>query len=366
MQQESEIITKTSQDQSSCEQSVANEKRYKQHLIDKNFLEYGFNSKIHIKWLIKSITNPLSSSFESLDASTPWLLYWTLNALRLLKHDVTQYLEPYTESFRLITLPDGVIRGSQQIIPITAGCYSGICAMIKKNTYDFLTKRKFPDGSFEMNEDSGDVDTRACFCAMSTAYVLNILDDNLKRDTAEWILSCQTYEGGFSGCPGGEAHGGYSYCAVAALALLGRIDDMNIPKFLRWLMARQLVQEGGFNGRINKLVDSCYTFWQVSTFAILFKYSNSFKQLPVFPDVEKLLDYIILACQKKDGGFCDKPTKRADLYHTNYSLSGISAILHTTNHPLKDELCPIEPTMGVDQSLFDQACNYFKSLSPIF
>ena len=30
-----------------------------------------------------------------------------------------------------------------------------------------------------------------------------------------------------------------------------------------------MVEEGGFNGRINKLVDSCYNFWQGSTFELL-------------------------------------------------------------------------------------------------
>jgi len=33
---------------------------------------------------------------------------------------------------------------------------------------------------------------------------------------------CQTYEGGFAGCPGLEAHGGYSFCGLAALVMLGR------------------------------------------------------------------------------------------------------------------------------------------------
>jgi hypothetical protein len=37
--------------------------------------------------------------------------------------------------------------------------------------------------------------------------------------TPEWIVSCQSYEGGFGGCPGMEAHGGYSFCGLAALTL---------------------------------------------------------------------------------------------------------------------------------------------------
>jgi hypothetical protein len=34
-------------------------------------------------------------------------------------------------------------------------------------------------------------------------------------------VSCQTYEGGFGGEPCNEAHGGYTFCALAALLILG-------------------------------------------------------------------------------------------------------------------------------------------------
>jgi protein farnesyltransferase subunit beta len=41
--------------------------------------------------------------------------------------------------------------------------------------------------------------------------------------TADFLLSCQTYEGGFGGEPGNEAHGGYNFCALAALLILGQV-----------------------------------------------------------------------------------------------------------------------------------------------
>jgi protein farnesyltransferase subunit beta len=30
-----------------------------------------------------------------------------------------------------------------------------------------------------------------------------------------------------------------------------------------------MMDEGGFNGRINKLVDSCYNFWQGASFEMI-------------------------------------------------------------------------------------------------
>lgn len=37
----------------------------------------------------------------------------------------------------------------------------------------------------------------------------------------EVVFSCQTYEGGFAAYPGCEAHGGYTFCGLATLILLG-------------------------------------------------------------------------------------------------------------------------------------------------
>ena len=43
-----------------------------------------------------------------------------------------------------------------------------------------------------------------------------------------------------------EAHGGYTFCAVATLILLNREKLMNSDGLLRWLTFRQLPLEGGF------------------------------------------------------------------------------------------------------------------------
>ena len=49
------------------------------------------------------------------------------------------------------------------------------------------------------------------------------LDDELTRGTAAWIASCQTYEGGIGATPGEEAHGGYTFCGLAAMVLLDAV-----------------------------------------------------------------------------------------------------------------------------------------------
>lgn len=50
----------------------------------------------HIPYL-KGILGKLPSGFAGLDASRPWLLYWSLLALSLMEYDVSTYRESYVE-----------------------------------------------------------------------------------------------------------------------------------------------------------------------------------------------------------------------------------------------------------------------------
>ena len=95
------------------------------------------------------------------------------------------------------------------------------------------------------------------------------------------------------------------------------------------------MREGAFNGRINKLVDSCYNFWVGACFEMLDvarggKGSSEdgrwlYNQLG-------LQGYTVLGCQTKSGGLKDKPFKHPDLYHTCYSLAGLSIAQHRSDH----------------------------------
>jgi len=61
---------------------------------------------------------------------------------------------------------------------------------------------------------------------------------------------CQTYEGGMGGCPGAEAHGGYTFCGYAALAILGHCKLVDTDRLLRWVVNKQMKLEGGFQVRM--------------------------------------------------------------------------------------------------------------------
>ena len=125
-------------------------------------------------------------------------------------------------------------------------------------------------GSVPIHEN-GEMDMRGVYCALVVADICNLIVDNeeFTRGMGEFIVSCQTYEGGISCAPYGEAHGGYTFCGLAALLLLGEAHKLDLDSCTEWLVQRQISEEGGFNGRINKLVDSCYNFWQGAAFELL-------------------------------------------------------------------------------------------------
>jgi geranylgeranyl transferase type-2 subunit beta len=84
----------------------------------------------------------------------------------------------------------------------------------------------------------------------------------------EYIAACQNFDGGFGSNPGAESHAGQIFSCLAALAISERLDLVNKDKLATWLSERQ-VEGGGLNGRPEKLEDVCYSWWVLSSLAIL-------------------------------------------------------------------------------------------------
>ena len=60
----------------------------------------------------------------------------------------------------------------------------------------------------------------------------------LTEGVADYLLKCQTYEGGFGGEPGNEAHGGYNFCTLAGLLILGKVSCV-----CEWVRTRVCVKQ---------------------------------------------------------------------------------------------------------------------------
>ncbi|CAB4038020.1 farnesyltransferase subunit beta-like, partial [Paramuricea clavata] len=213
--------------------------------MSESISELILNRKKHIQYCSRGLSN-LSASYECLDASRPWLCYWILHSLELLDRPVTkETAKQVTEFLIKCQSPLGGFGGGPGQLPHLAPTYAAVCAIAiagvyypqaydaidRKGLLRFLLGCHTSEGAFRMHHD-GEVDIRGAYCAVVSARITNVYIHELFHNTGEWIKSCQTYEGGFSGEPGVEAHGGYSFCGFAALVLLGEEDKIDIKKLL--------------------------------------------------------------------------------------------------------------------------------------
>lgn len=140
-----------------------------------------------------------------------------------------------------------------------------------------------------------------------------------------------------------------------------------MSRLVEWLSQRQ-VQFGGFNGRTNKLIDSCYSFWVGAVFNILnnyFKGEISHDQHLLYSEKD-LQQYVLFYCQDLEkGGLWDKPGKGRDIYHTCYALSGLAASQDLSGIINKVAMEPIEPVYNVTVKAYTQAKEWFGTLPPL-
>ncbi|CAF2769025.1 unnamed protein product [Rotaria sp. Silwood2] len=343
--------TATNTEQADCEQAV--EKLFQNFLNQQS--SYGLKGPVlqrdkHATFLLKGLRH-LPRTHESLDASRPWLVYWITQSLYLLDEQLSEaYTNDICDFLQRCQHPDGGFGGGPGQIAHLAPTYAAVnalCLLRSEKAYNIIDRKKLSawlqticdplNGSFSLHID-GESDIRATYCAATVATLCQLEDRaELFEDTAEWVASCQTYEGGFGACPGAEAHGGYSFCGYATLLLLDRESICDRESLLRWTVNRQMTFEGGFQGRTNKLVDGCYSFW-VGALLPLIQAVQRKKPIRESQDVNKnhepLFDtiaaqeYVLLCCQvDQTGGFTDRPkvnSRGSDFYHTCYCLSGLS------------------------------------------
>lgn len=136
-----------------------------------------------------------------------------------------------------------------------------------------------------------------------------------------------------------ESHGGTTFCAIAALELSGQLDILTPKvkeKIVRWLMFRQ---QDGFQGRPNKPVDTCYSFWIGATLKIL----DAF-ELTSYKDNR---DYVLSTQDKAVGGFSKWPGSHTDPFHTYFGICGLSFLQ-------EPGLLEVVPSLNISQRAFQR------------
>jgi len=333
----------------------------------------------HIAFLHNTLGN-LPAPYVALDAARPWLFYWAFSGLTVLGEDIKQYRQRLIETVKPMQNKSGGFGGGHGQFSHCAASYACVLSLAmvdaleevnRKAIWEWLGKIKQANGGFRMAEN-GEMDVRGAYCAFIIITILNLplelpsssparqaglktFDDGL----GEYIRSLQTYEGGIGATPGDEAHGAYAYLAMGCLSMIDAPYKI-IPTYidttalLHWMARQQTHPEGGFAGRTNKLVDSCYSHWIGSIWSLLqasFGPGDQEASENVW-NKQALVRYLLTCAQQpgKKGGMRDKPSARPDGYHTTYSLAGLSAAM---NHYHHDTEAPVRSESGRLTSAFN-------------
>ena len=196
------------------------------------------------------------------------------------------------------------------------------------------------DGSFQCIAVGSEHDLRFLYCACCISHILQDWSGVDQNAAVAYIQSCRSYDGAVALLPGNEGHGGSTFCGMAALKLMGRLDDVVDAEWRKelthWCVQRQL---DGLQGRPNKAEDTCYSYWIGGTLQLLGAFD--------LVDHTKLRGYV-MQCQTRMGGFSKTIGAFPDVLHAYYSLAYLSLSQEHVDdiHP-EDALRELNCTLGI-------------------
>lgn len=313
----------------------------------------------------------LSFHYKTMDTNRLTLLYFCISGLDLL--DMLDQIDKahvvrFIYSLQSVVLDHGGFYGYPKLQctsdeqdmsnnqPHIANTYVALAMLIilgddlqrvnRDGIAQSLKKWQLPDGSFccvhGISSLDSENDMRFVYCAACICYILDLWDAIDVEKVFQFIRTSQSYDSAFGMGPHTESHGGCTYCAVAALAMMGRLPDLpGKHQIIDWCIKRQHL---GFQGRIEKAMDSCYSFWVGASLKIL--------------GVEALLDgescaRFLKECESTaTGGFQKFPeVKMPDLLHSYFSVCGLS---------LCGMLKPMNAWLNMSEQAFTSAANSFR------
>ncbi|KAF7513693.1 hypothetical protein GJ744_007744 [Endocarpon pusillum] len=166
-------------------------------------------------------------------------------------------------------------------------------------------------------DEWGETDTRFLYGAFNALSLLNLMYLIDVHKAVAHVQACRNFDGGYGVDPEAESHAGQAFTCVGALAIAGHLDLVDRDRLGAWLSERQL-ENGGLNGRPEKLEDVCYSWWVLSSLAMIDRLH--------WIDGKKLSAFILRCQDYEGGGISDRPGDMVDVFHTVFGLAGLSLL----------------------------------------
>ncbi|KAF1929807.1 geranylgerany transferase type II beta subunit [Didymella exigua CBS 183.55] len=192
----------------------------------------------------------------------------------------------------------------------------------------FIADLQDPETGTFAGDEWGERDTRFLYGALNALSLMRLLDLVDVEKAVQHVHSCANFDGGYGTSPGAESHSGQVFTCVGALSIAGRLDLVDQERLGAWLSERQL-KNGGLNGRPEKKEDVCYSWWVMSSMAMLNKLH--------WIDGEKLTQFILQCQDPERGGLADRPGDMVDVFHTVFGIAGLSLL----KYPGLEEVDPV-------------------------
>ncbi len=325
--------------------------------------------KRHEKFLARLMDILPCDRFASLETTRMTLLFFTVSGLDVLgslesaiteqrKEEIINWIYSLQVSDGFVGSP--FIPNENVLCSHIAMTYTALATLTilgddlsrvdREGIHRGLRKLQTPDGSFMASLEDDNRDMRFVYCA---AAICRFLGDDFagvdKESMLDYIMKSLTYEGAFAQGPDLEAHGGSTYCALASLAILDKLealDEAVREKCLRWCVLRL---EEGFTGRPNKLDDTCYTFWLGASLHLLCGDDITSTM------IDHAKNFVFTTQDGVIGGMAKWPDTSPDPLHTYLGLAGLALSADTSSN---DGLRPVDPALNITV----RAKNHLKKL----
>ncbi|KAJ3036281.1 hypothetical protein HDV00_002937 [Rhizophlyctis rosea] len=253
-------------------------------------------------------------------------VYWAITALDLMheidaldKEEVIQFVLSCRNDdggFGGFTGYDSHLLYTLSGVQILA-TYDALNRFDHSKTVEFLAGLQDRSTGAFRGDKWGEVDTRFSYCTLSCLSLLGRLDVVDIGKAVEFIDRCKNFDGGYGNVPGAESHAGQIFCCVGALSITNSLHLVDVDKLGWWLAERQL-KNGGLNGRPEKLEDVCYSWWVLSSLAMLDRIHWISK--------DHLRKFILSAQDPETGGIADRAGDYPDVFHTVFGVAGLSLL----------------------------------------